>query len=127
MTITAVSSGQAVSGMTISGTGITAGTKIVQQLTGNQFGAGTYQVDTSQTAGATAITAGSADTNMPASDKCEYSTTEKLLAVLTWDVNTNCTSVELWCWESGTGIWTRIGKRTLTYDALWNVTAAPWS
>lgn len=43
-------------GQTQSGTNVTAGTKIVKQLTGTPGGIGTYQVDTSQTVASTTIT-----------------------------------------------------------------------
>lgn len=55
MTVTAVGSGTLTPGQTISGSGVTAGTKIVKQLTGTPGGVGTYQVDTSQTAASTTI------------------------------------------------------------------------
>lgn len=61
LTVTAVGSGRLSPGMTISGTGVTAGTQIVSQLTqtsGDAAGLrGTYQVSASQTASSTTITA----------------------------------------------------------------------
>lgn len=60
MTVTAVGSGALSAGQTISGSGVTAGTKIVKQLTGTAGSTGTYQVDTSQTASSTTITAAGA-------------------------------------------------------------------
>lgn len=54
LTVTAVSSGVITVGMTISGTGVTVGTKITALGSGTG-GAGTYTVDTSQTAGSTTI------------------------------------------------------------------------
>lgn len=57
LTVTALTSGTIQPGQTITGTGVTASTKIVQQLTGTTGGVGTYSVDTSQTAASTAITA----------------------------------------------------------------------
>jgi hypothetical protein len=59
LTVTAVSSGTLSVGQTISGSGVTAGTKITALLTGNG-GTGTYTVDTSQTAASTTITASAA-------------------------------------------------------------------
>lgn len=60
LTVTAVTSGRLLPGMTISGTGVTAGTTIVAQLTqtsGDNLGLrGTYQVSASQTASSTTIT-----------------------------------------------------------------------
>lgn len=56
LTVTAVTSGTLAVGQTISGTGITAGTKISALGTGTG-GTGTYTVDTSQTAASTTVTA----------------------------------------------------------------------
>ena len=56
MTVTAVTSGSIAPGMQISGTGVTAGTHIVTQLTGTTGSTGTYQVSTSQTVASTTIT-----------------------------------------------------------------------
>lgn len=62
LTVTAVTSGRVIPGMTISGTGVTAGTRIVRQITDTTTGTGqlgstgTYQVSISQTAASTTIT-----------------------------------------------------------------------
>ena len=56
MTVTAVTSGSITPGMVITGTGVTAGTHIVTQLTGTTGSTGTYQVSTSQTVSSTTIT-----------------------------------------------------------------------
>lgn len=56
LTVSAVSSGTLAVGQTISGTGITAGTKISALGTGTG-GVGTYTVNTSQTASSTTVTA----------------------------------------------------------------------
>jgi hypothetical protein len=55
LTVSAVSSGTILLGMTLSGTGITAGTKIVAQVSGTTGGVGVYTVDTSQEAASTTI------------------------------------------------------------------------
>ena len=57
LTVTAVGSGVLTPGSTISGTGVTAGTTVVSQLTGTPGGNGTYQVSASQTVSSTTITA----------------------------------------------------------------------
>lgn len=61
LTVTAVGSGRLSPGMTISGTGVTAGTQIVSQLTQTNNDAaglrGTYQVSVSQTAASTTVAA----------------------------------------------------------------------
>jgi hypothetical protein len=56
MTVTAVGSGTVVIGGTLSGTGVTTGTKVVSQISGTPGGIGTYGVDTPQTVAATTIT-----------------------------------------------------------------------
>lgn len=58
MTVAAMAAngGAYFAGMVIQGTGVTAGTTIVAQLTGTPGGAGTYQVSVSQTVAATTIT-----------------------------------------------------------------------
>lgn len=56
LTVSAVASGSLLPGMTISGTGVTAGTYIVVQLTGTPGGVGTYTVSASQTVASTTIT-----------------------------------------------------------------------
>jgi hypothetical protein len=59
LTVTAVTSGTLSVGQTISGSGITSGTKITALGTG-LGGTGTYTVDTSQTASSTTVTASAA-------------------------------------------------------------------
>jgi len=56
MTVTAITSGPIYPGMTITGTGVTAGTRIVSQLTGTDGSTGTYEVSISQTVASTTIT-----------------------------------------------------------------------
>ena len=56
MTVTAITSGPIYPGMVITGTGVTAGTYIVSQLTGTDGSTGTYQVSASQTVASTTLT-----------------------------------------------------------------------
>lgn len=56
LTVSAVSAGAIYPSMQISGTGVTAGTRIVAQLTGTTGGAGTYTVSASQTVSSTDMT-----------------------------------------------------------------------
>ena len=56
MTVTAITSGPIYPGMVITGTGVTAGTRIVSQLTGTDGSTGTYRVSVSQTVASTTIT-----------------------------------------------------------------------
>lgn len=124
MTVTAAST-WVVPGMTISGTGVTGGTKIVSQLTGTQFGVGTYQVSISHgTVASTTITEAPADNSIPPAYLYSKSP-ETVLALLTWDGSSNITSGEYW-YHNGTA-WDRIGKETFTYDGNSNVTASTWS
>lgn len=57
MTVPTVASGVALPNSVLTGSGVTGGTTIVQQLTGTVGGAGTYQVSISQTVASTTITA----------------------------------------------------------------------
>ncbi len=54
--VTAVTSGTILTGMELSGTGITAGTRVIAQVSGTTGGVGVYTVDTSQLAASTTIT-----------------------------------------------------------------------
>lgn len=56
LTVSAISAGTIYPSMQISGTGVTAGTRIVEQLTGTTGGTGTYRVSVSQTVSSTTIT-----------------------------------------------------------------------
>jgi hypothetical protein len=57
LTVSAVGSGLIQVGDVLSGTGVTANTRVLNQLTGTAGGIGTYTVDTSQTVALTTITA----------------------------------------------------------------------
>jgi hypothetical protein len=50
--------------MTLSGTGVTAGTTITAQLTGTTGGAGTYTVSASQTVASTSMTTSGGDSDL---------------------------------------------------------------
>ena len=56
LTVSAISAGSIFPSMLITGTGVTAGTSIVEQLTGTTGGTGTYKVSASQTVTSTTIT-----------------------------------------------------------------------
>lgn len=142
LTVSAVSQGQicyapttAYSGMVIAGTGVTAGTKIVKQLSGSNFGTGTYQIDTTHTTVASvAMTASSADVSIPVSIKYAKGT-DKLMCLYGWDANVNCVVAEYWFYAGTTdaslgyvaGTWYRIGTETNTFDANWNCTQTVWT
>ena len=55
LTVSAVTSGPILVGMTLTGTGITAGTRIVDQVSGTTGGTGVYTVSTSQEVGSITI------------------------------------------------------------------------
>jgi hypothetical protein len=62
MTVTVIGSGIVQTGAILAGSGVTAGTKIVRQLTGaKRGGVGTYEVSASQTVSSTTITANASD------------------------------------------------------------------
>jgi hypothetical protein len=65
LTASALTSGIIVPAMVIAGAGVTAGTVIVDQLTGTPGGAGTYSVDISQSVGSVPMT-GNAPSDTPA-------------------------------------------------------------
>ncbi|MBX9593936.1 MAG: hypothetical protein K2X46_06210 [Roseomonas sp.] len=72
LTVTAIGSGTLRPGQPISGSGVTAGTYIVAQLTGAAGGTGTYTVSVSQTASSTTITAvGSVETKWYVASNCD--------------------------------------------------------
>ncbi len=56
LTVSAVASGSLLPSMQLTGTGVSAGTRIVQQLSGTTGGVGTYQVNISQTVASTTLT-----------------------------------------------------------------------
>lgn len=56
MTVTALASGAIIPNMNLSGTGVSADTQVVKQLTGTAGGVGTYRVGLSQAVASTAIT-----------------------------------------------------------------------
>lgn len=56
LTVSAVASGSILPSMQISGTGVTAGTRIVRQITGTAGSTGTYEINVSQTVASTAMT-----------------------------------------------------------------------
>lgn len=124
LTVSAISSGQIVVGMTLTGGTISA-TTVTAQLTGTQFGTGTYSVSGTTSQGSVSIAGDQPDKSLPIAYMYSKSTTEKLLSVNVYDGNSNCTSAEYWYWASST--WTRIGKETFTYDGSQNVTASTWS
>ncbi|NBU29972.1 MAG: hypothetical protein EBS41_00420 [Actinobacteria bacterium] len=66
LNVTAVTSGTISPGQTISGTGVTAGTKILGQVSGTAGGIGIYTVSVSQTVASTTVTAAIATKSLAA-------------------------------------------------------------
>lgn len=72
LTVTAMTSGTILPGQPVSGSGVTAGTYVVSQLTGTTGGIGTYTVSPTQTASSTTITAvGTVETKWTAATFCD--------------------------------------------------------
>lgn len=80
LTVSAVGSGTLYPGATIAGTGVTADTAIISQITGTTGGVGTYVVTKSQTVSSTTITTAAKDF---AIDACEFKDTSSILNFLT--------------------------------------------
>lgn len=97
LTVTAVGSGTILSGMTLTGTGVTAGTRIVEQTSGTAGSTGTYTVDTSQLVASTTIQ-GSRASKLKFDYHGQY-----LVTVSCQVVNTDnaAHSFELWAKHSG--------------------------
>lgn len=126
LTVVTMGSGQIVAGQVLSGAGITAGTTIVAQLSGTQFGAAgaTFQISASHTIGTTtSMTCANGSAAQPAADK-HTNGSEILLSAMTYSGDF-CTSEELW-YFNGTA-WDRIGKETYTFDGNNFITASTWS
>lgn len=79
LTVSAVGSGTLYAGQLLTGTGVSAGTTIVQQLTGTVGGVGTYLVSVSQTTASTTITTSSKGFAL---DNCEITDTSAILNFL---------------------------------------------
>lgn len=100
LTVTAVGSGTLAYGAMITGTGVTAGTLIVSQLTGTTGSTGTYTVSISQTVSSTAMT-GSVPTDIPSSGVIRLA-----------DIGYSYTSL-----NRATGVFTLSGTLSATYTS----------
>lgn len=100
LTVSAIASGSLLPGMTITGTGIAAGTYIVVQLTGTPGGAGTYTVNISQTVASTAITG-----NYPTKITFEHSGIYNIQFSVQLENQDNTQhEVDIWFSKNGTNI-----------------------
>jgi hypothetical protein len=79
MTVTASGSGTLARGLTLSATTVTAGTVILEQVSGTTGAVGTYRVSPSQTVASTTITTRPRDF---AIDRCEFRDTSSILNAL---------------------------------------------
>jgi hypothetical protein len=100
MTVTAITSGPIYPGMVITGTGVTAGTRIVSQLTGTDGSTGTYQVSVSQTVASTTIT-GTCKSKI----KCEIAGTYNVqFSVQMVNTDSNVHDIDVWMRKNGTDV-----------------------
>lgn len=100
LTVSAVASGTILPGMLITGTGVTASTYIVKQLTGTTGGTGTYQVNISQTVSSTTIT-GNRDSKITFAYPGIYNIQFSLQFVNT---DTQIHDIDVWFRKNGTDI-----------------------
>jgi len=100
MTVTAITSGPIYPGMTITGTGVTAGTRIVSQLTGTDGSTGTYQVSISQTVASTTIT-GTCKSKI----RCEVAGVYNVqFSVQFVNTDNNIHDTDIWMRKNGTNV-----------------------
>ena len=100
MTVTAIASGPIYPGMVITGTGVTAGTYIVSQLTGTDGSTGTYQVSASQTVVSTTIT-GTCKSKLKAEIAGVYNVQFSVQFVNT---DNNIHDTDIWLRKNGTNV-----------------------
>jgi len=103
LTVTAVTSGALVAGQVLTGAGVTAGTRIVAQLTGTTGSIGTYTVSASQTAASTSVT-GSPDLSVTIDGVVKSFATVNLSAATSF--------------SSAAALLTTALSATVTYDSL---------
>lgn len=100
MTVTAITSGPIYPGMTITGTGVTAGTRIVSQITGTDGSTGTYRVSISQTVASTTIT-GTCSSKII----CEVAGTYNIqFSVQMVNTDANIHDIDIWMRKNGTDV-----------------------
>ena len=100
MTVTAIASGPIYPGMVITGTGVTAGTYIVSQLTGTDGSTGTYRVSASQTVVSTTIT-GTCKSKLKAEIAGVYNVQFSVQFVNT---DNNIHDTDIWLRKNGTNV-----------------------
>lgn len=100
MTVSAVTSGTLLPGMAVTGTGVSANTYIVAQLTGTTGSTGTYQVSVSQTVSSTTIT-GTRNSKITVSQNGIYNIQFSVQFVNT---DSQIHDVDVWFRKNGTDI-----------------------
>jgi len=100
LTVSAISAGSIFPSMLLTGTGVTANTSIVEQLTGTAGGTGTYKVSASQTVSSTAITG-----NLPSRIKVEQDGVYNVQFSAQFINTTNdVQEIDIWFRKNGTDI-----------------------
>jgi len=97
MDVTAVASGTLLSGMTLTGTGVTAGTRIVSQTSGTTGGVGLYVVDTSQLTASTTVN-GSRASKLLFDNTGQYQIGIRLQGA---NLDNTIHEIEIWAKDSG--------------------------
>ena len=117
--VTAVTSGTLLTGMTITGTGITAGTRIVAQVSGTTGGVGVYTVSTSQLVASTTI-------NGSRASKLIFDYPGQYLVTFRTQVSNQNNSVgEFEIWAKNTGV--NYPLSNTRFDLLTRKSASIWS
>jgi hypothetical protein len=100
LTVSAITSGTLIPGMVITGTGVTAGTYIVAQLTGSTGSTGTYTVSASQTVASTTITG-----SLPSKITFDYPGVYNIQFSVQFENQDNAQhDVDVWFSKNGTNI-----------------------
>jgi hypothetical protein len=100
MTVSAVASGPIYPGMVITGTGVTAGTRIVSQTSGTPGGTGVYVVSVAQTVSSTTIT-GTCSSQV----KCEVAGVYNVqFSVQMVNTDANFHDIDIWMRKNGTDV-----------------------
>ena len=118
MDVTAVASGTLLSGMTLTGTGITAGTRIVSQTSGTTGGVGLYVVDASQ------LTASTTVNGSRASKLVFDHTGQYFVSLRCQGVNEDNTVHEMELWAKDSGV--NYPYSNTRYDVLVRKNATTW-
>jgi hypothetical protein len=124
LNVVAVGAGTFFPGLTLSGTGVTANTIILRQLTGTTGGVGTYEVSIDQTVSSTTITGSMPDFALEGCEFIDGSSVLNALTVFTANATANCCNGFYFCRNRvkslGTTAATTAIKTTVSQDR-WTV------